>query len=130
MIKGGHIIDTNIIPQDRQGYKYGKGEYVFDVQTTEGRTYTPYIDFYGEFLILHDIEDLNPLEIRKENFRPACNNPERFAAMIANKDIRDATHPNIEEIEALKKFITIMMVVMVGAMAGIMYFIVMGAVSG
>jgi hypothetical protein len=129
MLKGGHIIETTIARQDTQGYKYDGKQYVFDVQTTDGKTYTPAIDFYGELLLFHDFDNINPLEINKGAFRPAYNDPGRFAAMIANKDIRDATHPYNEEIEGLKRYITILLIIVTGIIAAITYLIIGGALG-
>lgn len=130
MLQGGHIIGTTIAPQNEAGYEFNSKQYIYDVKTTDGVTYTPYIDYYGEYLIFHNSDNLNPLEFKSDVVTPASNDPQRFASMIANKDIRDATHPRDEEFANLKKFILLMSLIGSLLTVGIMWFIIMGLPSG
>ena len=90
------------------------------------KEYIPYIDLYGEKLIFHFKDNMNPLEFKKEIIEPAKNDPRRFASMILNKDIRDATAPSLDEFISLKRFILLSMAIVALTIAGVMYLLLKG----
>jgi hypothetical protein len=128
-LKGGHLIKETIADRDLEGYFYGDKEYIFNTKDKDGRVFTPYIEYGGELHLFHLYNNINPLEFKEKGVEPAYNDPQRFAAMIANKDIRDATHPTLDELESLKKYILIMAVVTGLIAAGIFYMLYITVIS-
>jgi hypothetical protein len=129
LLDGGHIIKTSIIPQDEGKYTYEGHLYTFLVKTNSGDV-CPYITFAGEHLLFHMKNNRNPLMVKDNDYKPGSDDPNRIAALIANKDVRDATHPQIDEIVALKKFLTFMMVVFMALILGGFYIILTGVMNG
>jgi hypothetical protein len=126
LLDGGHIIKTSIVPQDAGKYKLEDGGiYTFKVKTGSGE-YTPFVTFGGEMLIFHVKGNRNPLMIKDNDYKPGSDDPDRIAALIANKDVRDATHPQIEEIAALKRFILFMLIAVFGMTMAGFYIILTG----
>ena len=129
LIDGGSIIDTNIVAQAKGSYKVGGGEYVFSSKVGD-KEYIPYLDLYGEKLIFHYKDNMNALEFKKKIIEPAVNDPRRFASMILNKDIRDATAPSLDEFISLKRFILLALIIVALTISGVMYMLLGGVMGG
>jgi hypothetical protein len=123
ILDGNKIINYQIVAQSETHYTYEEKRYKLTAQE-EGQNITPFIQYGGEYLVFHLLNNVAPLSIKDRALKPLWTDPEIVASMITNKDIKDATSGSRDqEITELKRYILIINLILVLAIFGLMYYL-------
>ena len=130
LLENGRVIDTNIVKAKNTFYTRKEIGYSLINKENEGEkensidfNEVPYITINKHKTVFHNINNINPMKFKQNKVEPLCNDPEIYATLLRNKEIKDTLAPNLDEFVALKQFIAMFNIVCVGCFAGLMYFL-------
>ena len=123
LIDNGSLINTKTVEATERKYNYDGSDYV--LFNKEGSSkYVPYLNFKGLKVVFHNKNNINPLKITENTIEPSSNDPEIFASLIRNKDIRDLTRDTTEDlISGIKRYVLIAMIVIAGVVSAVLWFL-------
>lgn len=152
-VEGGKIIDDKIVKKSKDFVSRGDKKYYMYHNVDEDSVsaddkinevigdkkkdgvkkkikYTPHIILDGLESVFFNTNNLNPLVFNEDGIVPSYNNPALYASMIMDAKQSNLISDNSQLIAEFKRYVTLVMIVLALAVAGIMWLLQNNFIGG